>query len=116
MRLVVTTPTTVILDRQDVSYVRAEDESGSFGVFPGHADFMTVLTVSVITWRNDTDRDHFIAVRGGVLTVQDGNTVEVQVKYRMVCLQQNGAWKCRQYTITPMMPLPGSLDEIHGEH
>ena len=52
----------------------------------------------------------------GMGRAKDGNTVEVQVKYRMVCLQQNGAWKCRHYTITPMMPLPGSLDEIHGEH
>ena len=80
MRLAVTTPTAVILDRHDVSYVRAEDETGAFGILPGHADFMTVLTVSVITWRNDEERDHYIAVRGGVLTVQDGATVEVATR------------------------------------
>ena len=45
----------------------------------------------------------------------DGNSVTVQVRYRFECVQQGGAWKCRHYTITPMMPLPGSLDEIHGE-
>ncbi|MDE2561809.1 MAG: nuclear transport factor 2 family protein [Sphingomonadales bacterium] len=52
----------------------------------------------------------------GMGRAKDGNTVTVQVKYRMVCVQQGGAWKCRHYTITPMMPLPGSLDEIHGEN
>ena len=80
MRLVVTTPTAVILDRDDVSYVRAEDETGAFGIMRGHADFMTVLSVSVITWRNNDEKDHFIAVRGGVLTVQDGTTVEVATR------------------------------------
>lgn len=80
MRLVVTTPTTVILDRDDVGYVRAEDETGAFGIMPGHADFMTVLTVSVITWRNSDEKDHYIAVRGGVLTVQDGSTIEVATR------------------------------------
>ena len=52
----------------------------------------------------------------GMGRANDGNTVTVQVKYRMECIEIDGAWKCRHYTITPMMPLPGSLDEIHGEH
>lgn len=45
----------------------------------------------------------------------DGNSVTVQVKYRMECVEQDGGWKCRRYTIVPMMPLPGSLEEIHRE-
>ena len=52
----------------------------------------------------------------GMGRAQDGNTVEVQVKYRMECVETEAGWKCRHYTITPMMPLPGSLDEIHGDH
>lgn len=51
----------------------------------------------------------------GMGRAKDGNTVEVQVKYRMECIEQDGGWKCRHYTITPMMPMPGSLDEIHGD-
>ena len=50
----------------------------------------------------------------GMGASKDGNTVTVQVKYRMECVPQGGAWKCRHYTITPMMPMPGSLEEIHG--
>ena len=40
MRLLITTPTAVVIDEQDVVAVRAEDESGSFGILNGHADFL----------------------------------------------------------------------------
>lgn len=77
MRLLVTTPISVVVDAENVSHVRAEDETGAFGILPGHADFITVLAVSVITWRNHVGEEHHVAVRGGVLTVRNGNLVEV---------------------------------------
>jgi len=77
MKLVVTTPISLAVDADDVSYVRAEDETGAFGILPGHADFITTLTISVITWRNGEGRLHHVAVRGGVLIVRDGRFVEV---------------------------------------
>jgi F-type H+-transporting ATPase subunit epsilon len=80
MRLLVTTPTTVVVDADDVQHVRAEDATGAFGILPGHADFITVLAVSVITWRNSADQVHHVAVRGGVLTVRDGSLVEVATR------------------------------------
>jgi ketosteroid isomerase-like protein len=46
---------------------------------------------------------------------KDGNEVLVHVRYKMDCVKQNGAWKCRAYWIEPGMPLPGSLGAIHGE-
>ena len=79
MRLLVTTPLSVVLD-EDVHYVRAEDETGAFGILPGHADFITALDISVITWRNHSDEEHHIAVRGGVFIVRDGNLVEVATR------------------------------------
>ena len=39
MRLLITTPTTVVVDDPDVVALRAEDDSGSFGILQGHADF-----------------------------------------------------------------------------
>lgn len=51
----------------------------------------------------------------GIGHAKDGRHVEVQVRYRMECLETDTGWKCRHYTIIPMMPLPGSLDEIHGD-
>ena len=80
MRLLVTTPMSVLVNADDVRHVRAEDETGAFGVLPGHADFITVLSVSVITWRNHRDEEHHVAVRGGVLTVRDGDLVEIATR------------------------------------
>ncbi|PIW28188.1 MAG: F0F1 ATP synthase subunit epsilon [Rhodospirillales bacterium CG15_BIG_FIL_POST_REV_8_21_14_020_66_15] len=80
MRLLVTTPVAVVVDADGVRHVRAEDGTGAFGIRPGHADFITVLAVSVITWRDDGGNEHHIAVRGGVLTVQGGNQVEVATR------------------------------------
>lgn len=80
MRLLVTTPLSVVLDAEEVRHVRAEDETGAFGILPGHADFITVLAVSVITWRNHSGQEHHVAVRGGVLTVSGGELVEVATR------------------------------------
>jgi len=80
MRLLVTTPMSVVVDAPDVRHVRADDETGAFGILPGHSDFLTVLGVSVITWRNHSDEEHHVAVRGGVLTVQEGDLVQVATR------------------------------------
>lgn len=75
--LVVTTPDRVLVEAHDVVAVRAEDESGAFGVLPGHTDLLTVLTPSVVRWRDTAGADHFCAVFGGVLTVDDGARVAI---------------------------------------
>lgn len=80
MRLLVTTPVSVVIDVEDVHHVRAEDETGAFGILPGHADFITVLTLSVVTWSGMGGDEHHIALRGGVLTVRDGNLVEIATR------------------------------------
>ena len=80
MRLLVTTPMSVVLDAADVGHVRAEDETGAFGILPGHADFITVLAISVITWTDTAGAEHHVAVRGGVLTVHEGDLVEVATR------------------------------------
>jgi F-type H+-transporting ATPase subunit epsilon len=80
MKLVVTTPTELLIDADDVCHVRAEDETGAFGILPGHADFLTSLAISVISWRDSADDLHHVAVRGGLLTVRDGALVEVATR------------------------------------
>ncbi|MEZ5931061.1 MAG: F0F1 ATP synthase subunit epsilon [Alphaproteobacteria bacterium] len=75
-----TTPISVIIDAEDISYIRAEDETGAFGILPGHADFLTVLPISVLTWRNGKGDEHHVALRGGVLTVKDGDLVEIATR------------------------------------
>ena len=76
MKLSIATPLAIVVDASDVAYVRAEDETGAFGILPGHADFLTTLAVSVVTWRDD-GKTHHVAVRGGVLTVREGEHVAI---------------------------------------
>ena len=80
MKLLITTPTAVVINEQDVAAVRAEDESGSFGILNGHANFLTALTVSVVSWHNADDRREFCAVRRGVLSVTNGNEVAIATR------------------------------------
>ena len=80
MRLLITTPTAVVIDDPNVAAVRAEDESGSFGILKGHADFLTALTVSVVSWHHANDRQRFCAVRRGMLSVTNGSEVAIATR------------------------------------
>lgn len=84
MRLVVTTPTEVIAEIGDVIAVRAEDASGLFGILEGHADLLTVLAISVLSWRARDGRERHCAVRGGVLTITGGKRVAVATREAVV--------------------------------
>jgi len=77
MKLRITTPTAVIAELDDVLHLRAEDASGAFGILQRHADFLTVLETSVVSWRCAGGVIGHCAVRGGVLTVQDGERIGV---------------------------------------
>ena len=89
MRLNVSTPLAIVVDADDLTYLRAEDETGAFGILPGHTDFLTVLSVSVLTWRNRSGIEHHIAVRGGILEVRGGNTIIVATR-EAVCSDDLG--------------------------
>ena len=89
LRLTIVTPLQVVLDLDGVRHVRAEDATGSFGILPGHADFLTVLTVAVLMYRTGdgvdpdgrdgavTGVEHFVGLRGGTLFVTHGRHVQV---------------------------------------
>lgn len=80
MRLRITTPLTVAVDEDAVVSVRAEDDSGSFGVLTGHADFLTCLTLSVIDWQRADGSRYYCAVRGGLFNVAGGQEVSVTTR------------------------------------
>jgi len=77
LHLTITTPAQILVQSNDVVAVRAEDQSGSFGILPGHADLLTVLVPSVLRWRTADGAPRFCAVRGGVFTVSSGRGVAV---------------------------------------
>jgi F-type H+-transporting ATPase subunit epsilon len=80
MKLLITEPTAVIAEHDDVASLRAEDESGGFGILQGHADLLTVLPPSVIMWRHVDGREGFCAVRRGVLTVRHGQEIAIATR------------------------------------
>lgn len=80
MRLTVSTPLAVVLDSDGVAHLRAEDETGAFGILAGHADFLTALSLSVVSWRDLKGSEHHMAVRGGMLEVRDGKLITIATR------------------------------------
>ena len=84
MRLVITTPTALIVDLDTIRHVRAEDDTGAFGILPGHTNFLTALAISVLSWRDAAGAEGHVAVRGGILRVDNGDRVEVATREAVV--------------------------------
>jgi F-type H+-transporting ATPase subunit epsilon len=80
MRLRIITPLAVVIDDAAVTAVRAEDDSGSFGILAGHADFLTSLAISVLGWKRSDGTRHYCAVRRGMLSVTAGKDVAVATR------------------------------------
>ncbi len=78
MRLRIVTPLSIVVD-EDADSLRAKDASGSFGIRPGHAPFLTALAVSILSWKTD-GLERFCALRGGVLTVTGSTTVAISTR------------------------------------
>ena len=84
LHLTVTTPSQILVESDNVAAVRAEDQSGSFGILPGHADVLTVLVPSVLRWRTADGAARYCAVRGGVFTVAAGRDIAVACREGVV--------------------------------
>lgn len=80
MRLTITTPLAIVVETDAVAHLRGEDETGAFGILPGHADFLTALPVSVATWRDGEGQEHHAALRGGMLEVRNGNKIAIATR------------------------------------
>jgi F-type H+-transporting ATPase subunit epsilon len=79
MKLSIVTPLSVVVDA-DIRSLRAEDATGSFGILDGHAEFLTSLTISVVSWVTTAGQTRHCAVRGGVLTVTGGRDIMVATR------------------------------------
>jgi len=80
MRLQIVTPLAVEADLADIASVRADDRTGSFMILPHHADFITVLAITVVEWFTATGEKGHIAVRGGILRVEGGDLVQIATR------------------------------------
>ena len=80
MRLRIITPLAVVVDQKAVSAIRAEDDTGSFGILAGHADFLTSLRIGVVSWKLTDSTQHYCAVRRGMFSVTARGDVAVATR------------------------------------
>lgn len=81
MRLRIVTPLARVVEAEGVTAFRAADASGSFGILPGHADYLTSLALCVASWRAGGGPRQYCALRGGVLTVSDrGGAIDIATR------------------------------------
>jgi F-type H+-transporting ATPase subunit epsilon len=55
---------------RDIRSLRLKDETGFFGIMKGHIDFLTVLVPSLCYYTDINDRETFLAIDGGILSVR----------------------------------------------
>ena len=80
MKLRITTPLAILVEEDGILGLRAEDDSGGFGILPGHADFLTSLAISVVGWNSAGGAQHYAAVRRGVLSVAGGREIAIATR------------------------------------
>jgi len=84
MKLQIITPLAVVLDENGVLAVRAEDASGHFGILPGHAEFLSSLAISVVSWKTSDSAARYCAVRRGMISVTGGSEVVIATREAMI--------------------------------
>jgi F-type H+-transporting ATPase subunit epsilon len=80
MKLRIVTPLSVVVDEDGVLALRAEDCSGGFGILPRHADFLTSLVISIVSWKSGDGKRRYCAVRRGVLSVTGGEAIAIATR------------------------------------
>jgi F-type H+-transporting ATPase subunit epsilon len=71
-RLKIVTPTRIF--EREIKHIRLKDETGFFGIMKGHRDFLTNLLPSLGYYTDINDKEVFLAVDGGLLSVREGIT------------------------------------------
>lgn len=80
MKLHIATPLSLVVKEDGIASLRALDASGSFGILPGFADFLTSLSIGVVSWRREDGKEHYCAVRRGVLSVTGGQDIAIATR------------------------------------
>jgi len=78
MQLRVITPMAVRLDLP-VRRIVAEAPDGSFGILPGHIDFVSELAPGILLYETEEGAERFVAINSGTL-VKCGAQVRVAVR------------------------------------
>ncbi len=63
---------------ENISFFRAEDQSGSFGILPRHIEFLTILEPAIAIAVIE-EKEHYYAFNGGVLSFKN-NALTITAK------------------------------------
>jgi F-type H+-transporting ATPase subunit epsilon len=66
---------------EDIASLVAADDSGQFGILPGHEPMVTVLTTGLIRCLGADGRLHHLACTGGVLSCRDDHVQIVSGRF-----------------------------------
>lgn len=66
---IVTPPKTA---EKRIKAIRLKDETGFFGIMKGHINFVTALVPSLCYYLDENDREVFLAVDGGIVSIKEG--------------------------------------------
>ena len=77
MQLEVITPIGTLL-KEPVIRIVAEAPGGSFGILPRHADFVSLLAPSILTYETEAGSERYVGINSGTL-VKCGDEVLVSV-------------------------------------
>jgi len=78
MRLEILLPDRVFLE-QEVTRLFGESQAGNFCLLPRHIDYVTGLALSILSFFDTQEKEHFCAVDGGIL-VKQGPLVRVATR------------------------------------
>lgn len=84
MKLTIITPLAIVVEAVEIASLTAEDATGEFGILPGHAPFLTALSVGVVDWHEASGRQRYCAVRRGMLSVTPARDVEIATREAVV--------------------------------
>jgi F-type H+-transporting ATPase subunit epsilon len=70
LALEVLVPDGVVVNTR-VRRLQAADPSGRFGIWTGHEAFLTLLAPCVLFYMEESGREHYVAVDGGVCLVEN---------------------------------------------
>jgi F-type H+-transporting ATPase subunit epsilon len=60
------------ITEKQIKAIRLKDGSGFFGIMKGHIDFVTAIEPSLCYYLDENDREVFLAVDGGLVSVKAG--------------------------------------------
>ncbi|MEY2925531.1 MAG: hypothetical protein RL367_8 [Pseudomonadota bacterium] len=85
--------------------------AGVFADMSHHAHYLTNFAMTAYTGDTASARAYIM----GMGRAKDGNEVTVYGRYYFDVKRTCTGWKATRYTMDFMMPLPGSLAEIHAD-